>query len=107
MLASAATIYTHYLGALVLAAQLAWGLVVYREHPGRLLTANAVVAIVCVPLVPSLLGGQSLPAPGRAPSLETVWTQSLRLFPGHPLLPRATFRGCSRCSAWARRSRSG
>lgn len=93
VIASCATLYTHYLGGLVLAAQVGWALAVYRDQVRRLLLANAIVAVGCIPLLPSLLGGRSLPAPGRAPSLETVWTQSLRVFPGHPLLPTAELPG--------------
>jgi hypothetical protein len=93
VLASVGTLYTHYLGALVLAAQLAWALATHRERAARLLGANAVAAVLCLPLVPSLLGGRSLPAPGHAPSLEAVWTQTLRVLPGHPLLSTSDLPG--------------
>jgi hypothetical protein len=101
VLASVGTLYTHYLGALVLAAQVIWALAAHRGQAARLLGANVAVALLCIPLLPSLLGGRSLPAPGHAPSAETVWAQTLRLLPGHPLLPTSDLPGLVAMIAFA------
>jgi hypothetical protein len=92
-LASCAVLYTHYLGGLVLTAQAVWALVAHRQVLGALLASNAAAALGCLPLLPSLLGPRSLPAPDAAPSVATVWEQTLRLFPGHPLLSTSDLPG--------------
>jgi hypothetical protein len=66
--------------------ELVWALVEHRNRLRPLPASNLAVALGCLPLLPSLLGDRSLPAPDQAPALATVWEQALRVFPGHALL---------------------